>query len=43
MKKIPLFTGEELIKLGKVMYFKDDLSKKRFWKNIHEKRGLEYK
>lgn len=45
MKRIPVLTDKEVIKLGKVMYRQkeDELAKKRFWKEVYEKRGLKYK
>lgn len=41
MRKI----AEELIEIEEIMYFNinDELSRKRFWKEVYEKRGLDYK
>lgn len=43
IKKVPVLTNEELIELWKIMYSsqKDELSKKRFWKEVYKRRGLE--
>lgn len=45
IKKIPVFTEEELKELGEVMYNHkgNEIIERRFWKEIYEKRGLKYK
>lgn len=44
MRKIPVLNDEELKELGDTMYSntKDELAKKRFWKEIYEKREIKY-
>lgn len=45
LKKIPVLTEEELKELGKVLHLHkgNEIIKRRFWKEIYKKRGLEYK
>lgn len=44
MKKVPILNNDELIRLGEIMYSdsKDELQDKRFWKEVYNKRNLEY-
>lgn len=42
MRKIPVLNEDELKELGEIMCSnsKDELAKKRFWKEVYDKRGL---
>jgi len=44
MRKIPVLNNDELNELGEIMYSnsKDELTKKRFWKKVYEKRDIKY-
>lgn len=45
IKKIPVLTDEELKQLGKILHLHkgNEIIERRFWKEVYEKRGLEYK
>lgn len=45
IKKVPVLTEKELNELGKVLHLHkgNEIMKRRFWKDIYKKRGLEYK
>lgn len=42
--KIPVLNDTELKELYKVLYLSnDELSRKRFWREVYKRRGMKYK